>query len=364
MPNGPSIQFAYLLVCVAVGLSGLAGCAQTPKPFANRQLQRFHASTLPRHLAAKPISDYSQLDFTQYAKASSDAEQLQPGDRLAIQLNTGVWGEQGIEDWNVGIDNTGNAQLPQIGAVKLAGLTRSEAEESIVQASKTRQVYLTPTVDIELKERPQRMVTVMGAVNLPGPIVVSRDEMTLADVIVQAGGLSSTASGRIVVSGGTARGSSEGVTPIGHREVSAQTVTLSNSSAAQSADVAVPAGAVVTVEQLPQRGIQVLGVIRNQVVELPPGKNVHLLDALTMAGGPTYSNWILDRVDVIRQSPDGRGTIRIKCSIRKAKNNSQENILLASHDVVSVEENVITFTLSTIQSLFAVGTSGLRLATP
>ncbi|MCA9077644.1 MAG: polysaccharide biosynthesis/export family protein [Planctomycetaceae bacterium] len=364
MPFGLPIRFLTLIVCLASGLSSLQGCAQFPTSLTNTQSRRYRPSNLPQHLAAKPISDYSRLDFAQFAQASADPQKLQPGDRLAVQLNTGAWGDGGVEDWNVGIDDTGHAHLPQIGPVQLAGLTRSEAEQSIVQASRAQQVYLTPTVDIELKERPQQIVAVMGAVNRPGEISVNRSDMSLADVIVQAGGLSATASGRIVISGGTGSATTDSAAPIGHRQLSAQTVSLSNSTPADSADIVVPAGAVVTVEEMPQRGIQVMGVIRNKVVDLPPGKNIRLLDALTMAGGPTYSNWILDRVDVIRHSPDGQGTIRIKCSIRKAKNDTRENILLSSHDVVSVEENAITFTLSTIQSLFAVGTSGMRLAAP
>lgn len=364
MPAGFPLRTVCLLACLSACLSSLPGCAQMSNPFAKGHLRRYRPSTLPQHLAAKPVSDYSQIDLTPFAKASADPEQLQPGDRLAIQVNTGVSGEEGVEDWNVGIDEKGDAYLPQIGAVNLAGLTHSEAEQSIVQASQSRHVFLTPAVDIELKERPQRTVTVMGAVNLPGQITVGGGETSLADVLVQAGGLSPAASGRITISGGSIPASAVAPTSIGHRAIAAQTISLSNSSPSESAETLVPPGAVVTVEQVPQRGIQVVGVIRNQVVDLPPGKNIRLLDALTMAGGPTYSNWILDRVDVIRKSPDGQGTIRIKCSIRRAKNNTRENIMLASHDVVSVEENIVTFTLSTVQSLFAVGTSGMRLAVP
>ncbi len=368
MPAGSLNRHICLILCMAAITCSFTGCSQMS--LTKRQVRRYRPSNLPKHFAAKPIQDYSQIDLTPYAKATANEEKLHPGDRIAIQLNSGAWGEEAKQVWKVGIDDTGQAVLPQIGAVRLAGLTQAEAEKSIVHASQTRQVFLTPTVNIALEERPDRTVKVMGAVNQPGELAVNRENLSLADVIVRAGGLSNTSTGRIVVSGGTIDSSPEmtsqrgTLTSIGQGQIPARTVSLAEAAPAELAEITVPQGAVVSVEQAPQSGIQVIGVIRNQLVDLPPGKNVRLLDALAMAGGPSYSNWILDRVDVIRKSPDGQSTIRIKCSIRGAKNDSRKNILLASHDVVSVEENIVTFTLSTVQSLFAVGTSGMRLAVP
>ncbi|MCA9111142.1 MAG: polysaccharide biosynthesis/export family protein [Planctomycetaceae bacterium] len=368
---GRSDRHLRITLGIAACLCVLNGCAQFPQTsLMNSQVKRYRPSTLPHYYAAKPVQDYSELDLTPFAKGTSAVEKLHAGDRIAVQLNSGAWGEEAKQLWNVGIDDAGQAFLPQIGPVQLAGLTQAEAEQSIIHASQSRQVFLTPAVSIELENRSDRTITVMGGVNQPGQLNINRENLTLADVIVRAGGLSKTSTGRIVISGGTVESdagtnSEEGaLASMGHSQINAQTVNLSNTPPSDLAGITVPQGAVVSVEEAPQRGIQVIGVIRNQVVQLPPGKNIHLLDALAMAGGPTYSNWILDRVDVIRQSPDGQSTIRVKCSIRGAKNDSRKNILLSSHDVVSVEENIVTFTLSTVQSLFAVGTSGLRLAGP
>ncbi len=357
-----------LIACLFICICSSLGCTQLSVPRASAKTYR--PARLPAHFAAKPIQDYSQLDLTPYAKAQIAENLIRPGDRLAVHLNTGTWGEEAEQTWQVGVDDAGNAQLPHIGPVQLAGMTRAEAEQTVIQASLTRQVFLTPTVDIAADERSEQSVTVMGAVNQPGVVPIAGGETTLADVIVRAGGFSNVSSGRVIVSGGrvsrpaSGTGMTGGVTPIGHSQIAAQTVSLAESPPAALAKVIVPEGAVVSVEPEPQRGITVLGVIRNKSVDIPPGKNMRLLDALTLAGGPSYSNWILDRVDVIRKSPDGQTTVRIKCSIRRAKNDARENILLSSNDVVSVEENILTFTLSTVQSLFAVGTSGMRLAVP
>ena len=105
-------------------------------------------------------------------------------------------------------------------------------------------------------------------------------------------------------------------------------------------------------------------MIKNQVVEVPSGQDVRLLDAVTMAGGQTYSNWISDRVTITRHVSDGSGTIRIRGSIRKARADSSENIPLAPYDIVTVEENVLTFTLSTLSGLFGAGVSAARITGP
>jgi protein involved in polysaccharide export with SLBB domain len=139
-------------------------------------------------------------------------------------------------------------------------------------------------------------------------------------------------------------------------------INLATTSAAEVAAIQIPAGATVTVEESPGRSIRVIGVIADREVEVPAGRNVRLLDALALAGGPSYSNWISNRVDIIRRIPGKDETIRIRASIRKAKKDDKQNVLLAPNDIVSVEENLVTFTLSTLGGLSGL-TNAARAAT-
>lgn len=340
------------MICLA------SGCAQT----------QYRATELPRKYAARSIRDYSQLDLTPWASQVADQNEIKPGDRLEVKLDPGTLEPESELTWTVSVDEDGQTTLPNIGPVRLAGMTNTQAEKTIVQTSLQRDVFLTPVVEVKVAERRPRTILVSGAVGKPGPLSITEDSVSLADVIVRAGGLKADASGVITVSGGVDKvgdiaepPSPNAILPVGQKTVKAMTVSLENTSEQEMGSIMVPDGAVVTIETNPARPIKVGGVIRDQVVEVPAGQNVRLLDAITLAGGQTYSNWISDRVTVTRYIPEENRTVRIKGSIRGARADSKENILLAPHDVVTVEENVVTFTLSTLSGLFGAGVSAAQI---
>ncbi len=335
----------------------LTGCAQT----------NFRASELPARYAASPIRDYSLLNLTQATSVSADADTILAGDRLQVRLDPGTLLEDSEHIWKISVDESGQTSLPNIGPVRLAGLTRTEAEQTITQASLQRQVFLTPTVEVSVEDRREQFIIVTGAVNTPGPLAVRANELTLADVIVRAGGLTKLASGVISVSSATTQnhstpGSGNVIQSVSMSSPRPMTISLASSSVEQLGETTIPVGAVVNVEESPPRPIRMIGVIKNQAIEIPPGEDVRLLDAIAIAGGQTYSNWISDRVTVIRTLPDSKETVRIAASIRGAKNNEKDNILLSPQDIIAVEENIFTFTLSTISGFLGAGFNASRLA--
>jgi polysaccharide biosynthesis/export protein len=347
------------VILLAVSTCLFAGCART----------QFAATSLPARYAARPIRDYSLLDLTAYASPESNDDLIRSGDRLQVNLDPGTFTEDSEHIWPVGVDGSGQATIPNIGPVKLMGLTRAEAAESIVKASIQRDVFLTPSVAVSVEDRRERTIMVTGAVATPGPVTISGHETGLADVIVRAGGLTAEASGAISVSGVdiTPAQMVDGVNairPVGQSSFQALTISLVTTSESELGQTMIPEGSVVHVQESPPRPIQVIGVIRNQSVEVPAGKNVRLLDAITLAGGQTYSNWISDRVTIIRREPGGHDTVRIKASIRKATADAKANLLLAPYDIVSVEENPLTFTLSTLSGFIGAGLNASNVAIP
>ncbi|MDG1895913.1 MAG: polysaccharide biosynthesis/export family protein [Fuerstiella sp.] len=324
---------------------------------------------MPARFAARPIRDYSLLDLTAYASREANEDLIRSGDSLQVNLDSGTFTEDSEYVWVARVDESGEAAIPNIGAVRLAGLTQAEAAESIVQTSRQRDVFLTPSVAVSVEDRRERTIIITGAVNTPGPVVITGTEAGLADVIVRAGGLTSEASGAISVSGveATPKNIVDGesaIRPVGQTAFRALTVSLADTTESDLGQIMVPEGSVVHVEPSPPRPIQVIGVIRNQAVEVPAGKNVRLLDAITLAGGQTFSNWISDRVTIIRREPGGNNTVRIKASIRKATADAKENLLLAPYDIVSVEENLLTFTLSTLSGFIGAGANASRAVIP
>lgn len=83
------------------------------------------------------------------------------------------------------IDEDGNAQLPKIGEVHLAGLTCVEAADTL------EKLYATHIKDpIIVAKVLNRHVTILGEVRTPGYIILEEEEVSLMDVIGKAQGFS------------------------------------------------------------------------------------------------------------------------------------------------------------------------------
>lgn len=343
-----------LLLCALA-----SGCASS----------KFAASELPRQYHARRAMDLKSLDLAQYATSDVSEEIIAPGDRLRVVLNDGTQSEQAIQDWEVSVDENGQTVLPNIGVVKVAGLSNSAAEKTVVQASLKRDVYLTPVVKIAVEDRPKRNITVIGAVKSPGAVEITRESVSLADAIIRAGGLGDQASGVVSVSGLYSASSQDPsnsystISSSGTNATPATRIRLDQTDSESLGQIMVAEGGVVHVEVAQQDFVRVMGVIRGQSLNIPYGQSLRLLDAISLAGGQTYSNWISDRITITRQLPGSDQTIQISASIRKARRDSRENIVLAPNDVVNVDENALTFTLSTVSGLLGAGFSATQIGT-
>ncbi|MCH2202623.1 MAG: polysaccharide biosynthesis/export family protein [Fuerstiella sp.] len=350
-----SAGVAVMAVTVACLL--LTGCAHNT----------YSVSSMPKQYAARPVSDYSSLNLTAYTRPTPNPNKIREGDRLEVSLHSGFGNSDAIEKWPVGVNDDGIATLPNIGPVRLVGLTRAQAEQTIVNESIARDVYLTPAVDLKLEGRRINSVAVTGGIGVPGTLEFPESSLTLADVIVRSGGLTKAATGQVIVNLAEShwdRG--DQLTTVSQTENVGDSirVDLATTSAAELAATQVPPGATITFEQVPERIIHVIGVIADRELEIPPGRNIRLLDALALAGGPAYSTWIANRVDIIRRVPGKDETIRIRASIRQAKKRDEQNLLLAPHDIVSVEENIATFALSALGGLAGLSTAARTATLP
>ena len=107
------------------------------------------------------------------------------------------------------------------------------------------------------------------------------------------------------------------------------------------------------VPEVEKRVVYVMGLVRApKNYEMPPGQNLSLLDALAMAGGVTET--VADKILIVRSLPGQSQPTMIKVSLREAKRNGQENLMLASGDVVTVEDTPLTYTVSTIKQLIRI----------
>lgn len=82
------------------------------------------------------------------------------------------------------VNEEGNVELPMLGAVKLAGLTTSEATLEI--KSKASKYYKDPTVQVRFANY---KITVLGEVTRPSTYILPNERVTVLDAISMAGDL-------------------------------------------------------------------------------------------------------------------------------------------------------------------------------
>jgi polysaccharide export outer membrane protein len=103
--------------------------------------------------------------------------------------------------------------------------------------------------------------------------------------------------------------------------------------------------------------IHVTGLVKKpDQFEVEQDKQIRVLDAIAMAGGTT--SVVADKVFVIRQLPNMPQPAVIKISMARAKQNGNENLLLAPGDLVSVESTPATMTLETVSKFFRIALGG------
>lgn len=317
----------------------------------------YRADQLPQALRAPSAVNLTRLDMTGLAAADA-ADGIRPGDKVRVTLHSGAADESAEQSWQLHVDTEGNGRIPLIGPVSLAGLTQPEAEQAIATAAMQRRVFLTPAVSVDVTEQNAVTIEVNGAVRNPGTIKFRSRDVTLADLLGRSGGLTESATGRVRVSRQSPRDPNENVitaAAYSDHAASASEYDLTRISPESLADIHLTDGSVIHVENKPEEFIQLVGVIGNRSLQLPGERDLRLLEALSMAGGPDYSNWISDRVVVTRMVHGNPERVSISASIRRARADERENLVLKEGDIINVEENLLTFSLSTLQGLFGVG---------
>jgi polysaccharide biosynthesis/export protein len=318
------------------------------------------------------------VNLTRLATPSGSNSLIGQGDLLELTIVTG-YETNGPTTLLVRVDEAGAINVPLIGRVQVVGLEPDEAEQNVATLAVQRGVYQHPYVTLMVKRQRANKVTVVGAVETPGTFQLPHASSDLLGALAAAGGLTDAAgtnvevvrkaprpgrrptvpgsnpSNSVASSLASYNAASSGVaTPQSYR------VDLAHVSDGGKADYGLGDGDVVMVFPREPRMIHVMGLVRkpNQF-EIPPNDDVRLLDALAMAGGRTLQ--VADKVRIVRQAPDGSGTMVIMASVREAKAKGQANLLLAPGDLVSVEETPVTFTIDTLRNLVRFGFSA---ATP
>ncbi|MBX3444500.1 MAG: SLBB domain-containing protein [Planctomyces sp.] len=349
-------NFVRLALLLLAGLSG--GCAST---------KIYSVSTLPREWHAAPITNTRTLDLTKLASATVPESRIARGDVLDITVAAGS-GRDDILTMPARVNDDGTVDVLHVGPVPVEDLELVEAEAAILRACVQQQIYVSPLVTVTLKRPKVNRVTVLGAVEKPQTVELRSGNSDLLQAIVQAGGLTEDAGTMVEVTHpGFREGSRRGTPPIaageeldgnqlasheqptGEFRPRAFRVDLASLSQESRDRLELPDGSVVMVEKRDPPALQVIGLVQKpNRYEFPVGKNLRLLDAISLASGT--SNALADKVYVIRRRERGEPML-VEGSIRKAKRNGAENLLLEPGDTVSVEQTPGTVFLEAVRSV-------------
>jgi polysaccharide export outer membrane protein len=147
-------------------------------------------------MGAQPATAGSPASPGRIASASSPSDyRIQPLD--TIQINVFNEAELSIKSR---VSAQGMINYPLLGAVRVGGLTVSEAE-NLLKERLGRDFLVNPQVSVLVDRANSRRVFILGQVKSPGAIEFSADEaLTLLQAIARAGGFTPVAApGRVSI---------------------------------------------------------------------------------------------------------------------------------------------------------------------
>ncbi|WP_428653450.1 polysaccharide biosynthesis/export family protein [Runella sp.] len=116
------------------------------------------------------------------------------GGNLSVGASTMTNGQLGsIPPYMATVDLKGQIILPQIGRIKVAGLTKAEAGTEIER--RYQDLITNPVFDVEIANL---RIKVLGAVAKQGVITLEEEKMTLGEVIALSGGIDFTTADRTI----------------------------------------------------------------------------------------------------------------------------------------------------------------------
>jgi protein involved in polysaccharide export with SLBB domain len=138
--------------------------------------------------------------------------------------------------------------------------------------------------------------------------------------------------------------------------MSSYTVNLISAARDGDGQYLIADGGVVMVKKEDLEPIYVQGLVKiPNRYELPPGKDLFLLDAISLAGG--ISNQLADKIYVVRRQVGQRDPVVTQVSYRDAKRSADSNLRLGPGDVITVEHTPATVLMEAL-NIIRIGVSG------
>lgn len=349
------------------------------------QTAAVRARNLPNEFRAVRSAQTKSIDLSRFSTPGTSETIIAPSDLLEISLSSGR-NDEDVAPFAARVAENGTVQIPVVGTVMVGGLDAYQAGHNIELAAIERGMYRHPMVTVNFKSKAVNHITVLGAVNEPGAHELPRGGSDLVSALAAAGGLTDEAGTEVEIirqpQPGTFLSDASNTTPIdgqtsdGEVQLTAyqslgkappnktanlpslgwsapqkMKIDLSGRTRTSGADFRLKDRDVVRVIPRQQEAIHVDGLVQKPGrFELPIDEDVHLLDAVAMAGG--RSSPVADKVYVIRRLEHRPEPLVIQASLYWAKRNGKENLRLMAGDTITVEQTPATAVVDAFSKLF------------
>jgi polysaccharide export outer membrane protein len=242
-------------------------------------------------------------------------------------LEISVFGAEELSR-TVRVSEDGKVTLPLLGEVLVDGLTKSEVEKKLGQLLGEKYVQ-NPQVTVFIREYQSKRVSVLGAVEKPGPYQLL-GRQTLMQIMSEAGGLTRDAGNEIVIIRQLPDGSSTSL------RISIDDLFLKGDA---KLNVPMEAGDIVNIPVDKLVVVYVFGQVKNPgALQVKKSNIPTLLQAIAQAGGFT------DRASkggvIIKRKDETGKEKEIKVNVRSILKNKVKDVQLLENDTIYVPESL------------------------
>jgi protein involved in polysaccharide export with SLBB domain len=305
--------------------------------------------------AAVTIDAVSATDFlSRYRRVV----RIQTGDQIVVTLR-----EDPDFAYTGEVGASGLVSLPYLGTVLIGGHTAAQAE-AVVKRALEKDLYVSATVHVEVRQTSNRYVTFLGAVEKPGKVTYSGiGGPTLLEALTDAGGLSSWgAPDKAFVIRGDEYSTSRKRIDLDIDKAFANLSGPANMRLQHGDTIFVPSAGAVSVARRATQHVYVYGAVRFPGKRLMPEVGeLSIMQAVTEAGGLT--SWAEPAGSYVlrRDAQSGsREKIPVDMSRVLADIDEQVQATLRAGDVVFVPANEISAEAVSTEPLEIIVTGQVR----
>lgn len=261
------------------------------------------------------------------------AYRVGPGDVLEVD----VYDDPDLSGL-VTVQHSGDISFPLLGDIVIVGMTVKEVQLKLVELL-GKDFLVDPQVVVRVKEHRSQWITLVGEVVRPGKYYL-QGAKSLLELLTEAGGFSSGASGEVIV------------TRVSDRAPAAILAEDNGSPADTSARVFLTPGQSPSEQKaalsLELRSGDIVTATSTQFFFIsgevkkpgsyPVSSGLTILKAISVAGGLTKFGG-KGKVEILRKRPSG-GTQRIKVDLGNIERGKKPDVPLEAEDIIKVGKRV------------------------